>query len=64
MGGLLVLSRESYFFFLPSPTLREGVGIDTSTSGATTATPSLLTLAPTSLLWSLALGPRVTDGRF
>ena len=64
MGGLLILWVEFYFFFLPSPRSNEGAGTDTSTRGATRETPSLPALAPSSLLSVLALGPKVTEGKF
>ncbi len=64
MGGLLILYGEFYFFFLPSPTSNEGAGTDTSTRGTTRETPSLPALAPSSLLSVLALGPKVTEGKF
>ena len=64
MRGLLILWVEFYFFFLPSPRSNEGAGTDTSTRGATRETPSLPALAPSSLLSVLALGPKVTEGKF
>ena len=64
MGGLLILWVEFYFFFFPSSKSNEGAGTDTSTRGTTRETPSLPTLAPSSLLSVLALGPKVTEGKF